>query len=573
MRASSLNQIADQLIPPPSGVTKVVKYDFDTKDIIKLILYADSANNDQAAREMASFANHLKGANDIETLRNIWSFVRYNIEYIADPVIHEDVKLPAEVWSSGFADCKSKSIMVASLVKAFPQFGFRYRFTSYDNDSPSDYTHVYVVVDTSKGPVIVDAVHSRFNEETPFVSYKDYMRRELRFIHGPGSTVGETRKSSSPGRVQALPTKEELFQDGPKKSVLPSIDISKLTQGELTAQLVKNNLILHLNYYGDPERKYSTAIAAIEYSLRNGLENYSNPTGYIDSSLNSIFSMLRYASKKHIKQLSSVGIDSAQSHISEKITLPLSYDDVGDCIKKIKPPTLNFVERQFTTYINWAGENYKYEQIAECLAQKLRIAWAKNNIFEKEDFKRGALSLLYEFINSEFKDKLTIDGKIKQAFHRRYVNAFSSISGLDRDNVSLYVKNGIAYTGTINKLTYISPEDNISILSQGQQFKGQPGIGVEPITTATVIATVKIVSGLIGAIGASILSVKKVIDSLEGSKRNNLYAITNGVLADGDKASIEDFIQKTESKSNQSLLIGGGLALAASFLLLNNKSK
>ena len=55
--------------------------DFDTKDIINLIIAVDGINDHQAAREVAHFAPHLKSRSDRDTLYNIWNFVRFHIKY------------------------------------------------------------------------------------------------------------------------------------------------------------------------------------------------------------------------------------------------------------------------------------------------------------------------------------------------------------------------------------------------------------------------------------------------------------------------------------------------------------
>lgn len=107
----------------------------------------------------------LRGATERETMRNVWAFVRGNLRYRADRPGHERVKSPGALFSAGVGDCKSFSIAEGAILRALG-YGYRYRFTAYE---PGDYTHVYVVATTTDGQdVILDAVHTAFDEEVPY---------------------------------------------------------------------------------------------------------------------------------------------------------------------------------------------------------------------------------------------------------------------------------------------------------------------------------------------------------------------------------------------------------------------
>lgn len=137
-----------------------------TDDIIEAIMYMDAHSHNWITEQVEC----LRGDTDRDTLRNVWAFVRKNVRYRADQPGHERVKSPGALFGSGYGDCKSMSIAEVALLRSLG-YEYRYRFTAYE---PGDFTHVYVVATTPGGQdVILDAVHTRFDEEVPYLRKKD----------------------------------------------------------------------------------------------------------------------------------------------------------------------------------------------------------------------------------------------------------------------------------------------------------------------------------------------------------------------------------------------------------------
>jgi len=121
--------------------TEEIKYRYgDTSDIIKEVI--DCYNDSNA--QVKDFAASLKGRTVEETCSNVWGFIKHNISYKIDPAGVQWIKTPARLWSDKVGDCKSFSVMAASLL-AHNGITPTLRFTSYNrfNKIP---THVYVVV-------------------------------------------------------------------------------------------------------------------------------------------------------------------------------------------------------------------------------------------------------------------------------------------------------------------------------------------------------------------------------------------------------------------------------------------
>lgn len=149
----------------------------DTDDIIDTIMYADARSAD-FVKDVSCFWR----ADLYESLYQVWKALRTQLKYRADKPGHERVKSPGALVTSGVGDCKSFSIMVGAILRKMG-IPYVYRFTAY---APGDYTHVYVVAKTPDGPVIIDAVHTKYDEEVRYMKKKDIAPPQSRVsgMHG-----------------------------------------------------------------------------------------------------------------------------------------------------------------------------------------------------------------------------------------------------------------------------------------------------------------------------------------------------------------------------------------------------
>lgn len=141
--------------------------DGGTGDIIETILAMDGESHRWIHTDAA--ANCLRGESDADTLRNVWAFVKGNVQYRIDKTGHEKVKSPRALFSTGTGDCKSYSIAEGALLRALG-IRYKYRFVAY---GPGDYSHVYIVARTGDGWVPLDAVHKYPLEEVAYYRKKD----------------------------------------------------------------------------------------------------------------------------------------------------------------------------------------------------------------------------------------------------------------------------------------------------------------------------------------------------------------------------------------------------------------
>lgn len=161
-------RLATRYIDPCERNSRVMVHDADVKDIISVIMHADQYSAESTRR----FAAFLKGRDDLQTLRNVWRFVRRTIKYQRDEEGHEVVKTPGCTLADRYGDCKSMSVMTGSLLRALG-FPFVYRVAYYDPAEPQQ-GHIYAVVKYSEREIIVDPVHWEFNAQEPYWKKEDY---------------------------------------------------------------------------------------------------------------------------------------------------------------------------------------------------------------------------------------------------------------------------------------------------------------------------------------------------------------------------------------------------------------
>lgn len=160
--------------------------DGDTQDIVTVIMDMDAVSDKYVDAEAAQC---LVGADDYDTLRNVWKFVKRNVRYKADSRGKEVVKSPAALFTIGKGDCKSFSITEAALLRALGFKGIRYRFAAYNGGR--DVTHVYVVVKSGGQDVILDAVYEEFDAEHRYT-----WKRDIPAARAHISGIGATRTKS-----------------------------------------------------------------------------------------------------------------------------------------------------------------------------------------------------------------------------------------------------------------------------------------------------------------------------------------------------------------------------------------
>lgn len=167
--------------PVFQGIDVVYKGKADNKDIRDLL----EKLIPKASEQMREYANKFKGANELETCKKIFNFLKNDITYLADGN-EQVIKMPSALLKKKIGDCKSFSLFTASVLDNL-KIPYTITYTSY-NDNPIP-AHVYIV---TKSGIIIDAVYGIFNQEKK-AKYKYKKNMNVRYMAGinEDSTMGK----------------------------------------------------------------------------------------------------------------------------------------------------------------------------------------------------------------------------------------------------------------------------------------------------------------------------------------------------------------------------------------------
>lgn len=169
----------------PDGKIRIIKPSraYTVNDIINVVV--DTYK--KSWRQCESIAQSFAADTEQETCRKINDYVVANIDYKEDGIGYQHVKTPARLIHSGFGDCKSIAILVASILTCL-RIPCKFRFVCLSGD---EIGHVYVVTDSGINidPVEVICNRRQFNEVSPYKFKKDMQANGLAVLSGVGSAA------------------------------------------------------------------------------------------------------------------------------------------------------------------------------------------------------------------------------------------------------------------------------------------------------------------------------------------------------------------------------------------------
>jgi hypothetical protein len=191
--------------PRFEGIDIVYKSRADNKDIRNLLEQLVP----KAKAQMIEFSKQFKGRNDKETCKKIFDFLM-TLTFIADGE-EQVIKLPSALLKKRMGDCKSFSLLTASILENV-KIPYTFVYASYNaNPIPQ---HVYVK--TQQG-CIIDAVYGKFNKEKkPTFKYTKNMN--VRYMSGIEDdccpSLGKTKPQKGKGRQKVKDFGKKVVKGG-----------------------------------------------------------------------------------------------------------------------------------------------------------------------------------------------------------------------------------------------------------------------------------------------------------------------------------------------------------------------
>lgn len=156
-------------LPPSRGRVDLLKEFHNTNNIITAVI----EQHDQNRAAGANLAPSFDRGNDYDTMRALWEFEYYNLNYKAEGDTQKVKSIQAILRDAAGRtgnDCKHYSGFAASILDALDIPGV-YRFACYDTSGiPS---HVYIVSEAEGDKIILDGTLPYFNSEKKYVSKID----------------------------------------------------------------------------------------------------------------------------------------------------------------------------------------------------------------------------------------------------------------------------------------------------------------------------------------------------------------------------------------------------------------
>lgn len=131
--------------------------------------------------DTALLAKTLKGETLKDTCENIWDFVYNHIQYARDKTGVEQVRRPSRTWADRQkgVDCDCYTVFISSILTNL-NISHRVRITKYGGKPY--FQHIYPIVPTSSGYIILDCVTDHFNYEVPYSESKDFDMADRRSV-------------------------------------------------------------------------------------------------------------------------------------------------------------------------------------------------------------------------------------------------------------------------------------------------------------------------------------------------------------------------------------------------------
>jgi len=203
-----LSSIYDKLTPY-SNTKKVLIADQQVSDIISGIMDAHI----KYAPEYNKIAQSFAGRDAKATARNIYDFLKKNVNYVIEPDEKQTIKSPAAILYTGKttgSDCKNYSLFTAGILDALNRSGFpinwTFRFASYRMFDKMPH-HVFVVInpDTNK-EIWVDPVLNGFNLKKQYYYKLDKKPNKMALISlaGIGKKTKEQKSAKKTARKEAI---------------------------------------------------------------------------------------------------------------------------------------------------------------------------------------------------------------------------------------------------------------------------------------------------------------------------------------------------------------------------------
>ncbi|MFA6066903.1 MAG: hypothetical protein WC707_07005 [Candidatus Babeliaceae bacterium] len=237
--------------------------------------------------DAAKIAQILKGDNTNETLSNIWNFCYTYIQYKIDIPGEEQIRRPARSFADRNTgiDCDCFSTLIGAILLNL-QIPFKFRITKYDGGNA--FQHVYVVVPTSSGEIVVDPVLSKFNYEKKYSQKKDYNMPlkglDVAVLGKAGSNPkGQITNILFSGLGNVNPNSQEIHNTLVLLRQLMETNPETISTVDSPREFTR--MLDYALKYWDTDRDRALKVLELNEAKLNQINGFSNSVGFIDEDI------------------------------------------------------------------------------------------------------------------------------------------------------------------------------------------------------------------------------------------------------------------------------------------------
>jgi hypothetical protein len=359
--------------------------------------------------------------------------------------------------------------------------------------------------------------------------------------------------------IHGIPA-DEWADRGKQIPAQPYLNYSALTAGEMKLALLREQLDILTAFYPE-EKEFQKGAAMIDRALYKGIHGSAPSWSILTPQLERVAAAIARA-RKNRRPANGWGIVGREQNSVGGVNNALV--PMEDCNAIVNDPYL-----------------IPGSVAAEQAAERYRLCMEDNKYrpMLNQHLEKSSHHLLYEFVTSQQANAYPGTVTVKSVLHKSGASTFSRVTKLDRDNIKLWMRNGVMRNNAKNGLEPLQPEASIALLRDDPRnaTAGISGIG-EPLTVA---ATVVLVIKLLGAIAAAATAAAMLVDSMKKAAPQNYNAFqeVTGIGSGGFGPESEDWLgyqrqqngaTATQEEESELSKLAIPLALGAGVLLLTN---
>lgn len=409
-------------------------------------------------------------------MKKLYDFVRNNIKYKKDYTLREVVQSPGYLWhGSREGDCKSMSMFVAETLY-HNNIPFVFRFVS---DRPDrQLSHVYIAANINGEEITIDPTIPNFNKEMRTTNMRD-LDPGVYSISGPSD-------KGYPAKI------------APKRY----INYLSMTSGEMYAALLSEQLRLLGDWYGDQKLVEESTI--INNQLLKGIHG---PTDYVQISGLSSNIANRIVRAKQIVQ-PATKLNTLKDRVSPGLGVGQIQQE--DC---------------YLLWRRYEEENGLRQRYSEKKLRKMRDAsplfqnCVKANEYIRifnQHLEGSSHQLLYAFNPRPNEAPGLVSAKT--VLQRNATSTLSRLSGIEEQNIKMWLANGIMRTNAQRGLSPLNPIQTYDIV---EKYGNQ---SVEGIATIVAAAT-----AIYKAVAAAVQAIVKIIKNMNKEDKVVFESTAQGV--------------------------------------------